>query len=313
MEKLIVKPTDPKVLGAGILSCIKGIELLGESGVELSKNLGIDKIKPEKKYSYKLRSLIIDEVLKTYGEIGIYALGLSMIDGFKSPQMNKMLKVKRKIERQIKLKEITEEKALETFLNVYAAFVRSTTKNVFNWNVQKQGIFLEKVDAFDYKFHITVIALYRHWSWVKAAQYELMMRYISNLWDSEWILIENESTQLAHGSYFSVRVTFKKNKEKSDSFAIAERHKHEVTKEFLKVVLKSTDEKKNEIEGISKKIAKYLPPQIHSALFSGKHDTEITTRRKKLTIFFSDIANFTSTVDCLAYITTGITKGRVYV
>ena len=28
---------------------------------------------------------------------------------------------------------------------------------------------------------------------------------------------------------------------------------------------------------------------------------------------FNDIANFTSTVDCLAYITTGITKGRVYV
>ena len=53
-------------------------------------------------------------------------------------------------------------------------------------------------------------------------------------------------------------------------------------------------EKSTMMEG-SNQLAKYIPPQIHEALFAGKVDTEITTRRRKLTVFFSDIKNFTST------------------
>ena len=53
------------------------------------------------------------------------------------------------------------------------------------------------------------------------------------------------------------------------------------------------------IESISHQIGKYIPPQIHDALFAGKYDTGITTRRKKLTVFFSDIKNFTSTSENL--------------
>ena len=54
-------------------------------------------------------------------------------------------------------------------------------------------------------------------------------------------------------------------------------------------------EKSTMMEGISNQLAKYIPPQIHEALFTGKVDTEIKTRRRKLTVFFSDIKNFTST------------------
>ena len=50
---------------------------------------------------------------------------------------------------------------------------------------------------------------------------------------------------------------------------------------------------------MSLKLGKYLPPQIHKAIFSGKFDTGITTKRKKLTIFFSDIKNFTSSSEGL--------------
>ena len=55
-------------------------------------------------------------------------------------------------------------------------------------------------------------------------------------------------------------------------------------------------EKKHEIENISAQLSKYIPPQIHDALFAGKYDTEIKTRRRKITVFFSDIRNFTSTL-----------------
>ena len=67
----------------------------------------------------------------------------------------------------------------------------------------------------------------------------------------------------------------------------------------LKTQTRELDQRKTELENLSHQLAKYLPPQIHQALFEGKHDTQITTQRKKLTVFFSDIKNFTQTSESL--------------
>ena len=48
------------------------------------------------------------------------------------------------------------------------------------------------------------------------------------------------------------------------------------------------------LAAISMKIAKYLSPQIYKSIFSGQRDVSIATERKKLTIFFSDIKDFTA-------------------
>lgn len=45
---------------------------------------------------------------------------------------------------------------------------------------------------------------------------------------------------------------------------------------------------------LSRKLAKYLSPQIWGSLFSGKRDAKVETRRKKLTVFFSDIKGFSN-------------------
>jgi class 3 adenylate cyclase len=47
------------------------------------------------------------------------------------------------------------------------------------------------------------------------------------------------------------------------------------------------------LASISMKISKYLSPQIYKSIFSGEKDVVISTERKKLTIFFSDIKDFT--------------------
>jgi len=47
------------------------------------------------------------------------------------------------------------------------------------------------------------------------------------------------------------------------------------------------------LASISLKISKYLSPQVYKSIFSGELDTVISTERKKLTIFFSDIKDFT--------------------
>ena len=49
------------------------------------------------------------------------------------------------------------------------------------------------------------------------------------------------------------------------------------------------------LASLSSKISRYLPPQIYNSIFSGQKDATIQTERKKLTIFFSDIADFTAT------------------
>ena len=68
---------------------------------------------------------------------------------------------------------------------------------------------------------------------------------------------------------------------------------------------KAEDEKNNaelkqvQLEKISNIIGKYVPPQIHKAIEKGDYSEEIVTKRKKLTIFFSDIKSFTGTSEHL--------------
>ncbi|MBT8219030.1 MAG: adenylate/guanylate cyclase domain-containing protein [Bacteroidia bacterium] len=57
--------------------------------------------------------------------------------------------------------------------------------------------------------------------------------------------------------------------------------------------------KKDEIEGLAGKLAKYLSPQVYGSIFSGEKEVKIETNRKKLTIFFSDIKDFTSITDSM--------------
>ena len=67
----------------------------------------------------------------------------------------------------------------------------------------------------------------------------------------------------------------------------------------LKTQTSELEQQRSRLEGLSLQLAKYLPPQIHDALFAGKYDTQITTQRKKLTVFFSDIKDFTRTAESL--------------
>lgn len=56
-------------------------------------------------------------------------------------------------------------------------------------------------------------------------------------------------------------------------------------------------EQKEESFQLSRKLIKYLPAQVWESIFKGKRDAKLQTQRKKLTIFFSDIKDFTETSD----------------
>jgi class 3 adenylate cyclase len=58
-------------------------------------------------------------------------------------------------------------------------------------------------------------------------------------------------------------------------------------------------EKSQAMERLSSQLAKYLSPQIYESIFSGRQEVKLTSRRRKLTVFLSDIVGFTEMADRL--------------
>jgi adenylate cyclase len=51
------------------------------------------------------------------------------------------------------------------------------------------------------------------------------------------------------------------------------------------------------LRSLSEKLSHYLSPQVYKSIFEGVQDTKIQAKRKKLTIYFSDIKDFTATTE----------------
>ena len=62
----------------------------------------------------------------------------------------------------------------------------------------------------------------------------------------------------------------------------------EIRNDLVNIVLTHADKlkseaeaQKNKVEALSNQLGKYLPPQIHNAIFSDDYDVGIATKRKK--------------------------------
>ena len=53
-----------------------------------------------------------------------------------------------------------------------------------------------------------------------------------------------------------------------------------------------------QLEGMSAQLSKFLSPQLYNSIFSGSQETAArVSKRKKLTVFFSDLCGFTDFVE----------------
>ena len=59
------------------------------------------------------------------------------------------------------------------------------------------------------------------------------------------------------------------------------------------------EEKNAKLESLSLKLSKYLAPQIYQSIFSSDQEVSLETKRRKLTVFFSDIKDFTQITEDL--------------
>jgi adenylate cyclase len=56
-------------------------------------------------------------------------------------------------------------------------------------------------------------------------------------------------------------------------------------------------DKTRDLKRLSTRLAKYLSPQVYESIFAGKQQVTVSSTRKKLTVFFSDIVGFTEFSD----------------
>lgn len=136
-----------------------------------------------------------------------------------------------------------------------------------------------------------------------------MAEDIFDLYDREKLLLAEGQAIIEHGNHeelqaFAERLFDRFSKlvrENEDLTRHSDRQEQRLVKlnRNLKTQTLELEQQRSRLEGLSQQLAKYLPPQIHEALFAGKYDTQITTQRKKLTVFFSDIKEFTHTAESL--------------
>jgi PAS domain S-box-containing protein len=65
----------------------------------------------------------------------------------------------------------------------------------------------------------------------------------------------------------------------------------------LRLANEALNDKNEQLEGLSGKLAKYLSRQVYDSIFAGRTDVRVESYRKKLTVFFSDIQGFTELTD----------------
>ena len=107
--------------------------------------------------------------------------------------------------------------------------------------------------------------------------------------DGRWIQISERKT--AEGGTVAVYTDISAIKNAEEEIREAKR-KAELANALI-------NEQKRALEVLSTKLSKYLSPQVYSSIFTGQREVEIASSRKKLTVFFSDIADFTATTDDL--------------
>ena len=59
--------------------------------------------------------------------------------------------------------------------------------------------------------------------------------------------------------------------------------------------------KSNALLQLSNQLSKYLSPQVYDSIFSGRQEVKLVSRRKRLTVFFSDLADFAETTERLEF------------
>jgi class 3 adenylate cyclase len=297
------KNSQSMIPGASLASTIKVLAGLGPLGQKVLKQNGISEIDPKKNYPSIIRLKIFDEVRERFGDDALHTIGieqgllmLSMLPPFGEFVSNSRSK------NRLKLKKVMDTNNFNMIENTLPSLKQLTNEYLgqFRSNELQGGINFERLSENTWHFKTTLAQPLLNWKFGIGNYSIFLMSLFSDIFDISMDLDKETSEDISEGwSHSNYFITYKPTNTVRDHKEIIAEVRFFAHEQLLKSVLEDAEKKKDETERLSTNLAKYLPPQIHKAIFSGKFDTGIATKRRKLTIFFSDIANFTSTSEGL--------------
>ena len=300
MNKSLKPKTDDRVLisGKALLSTMHTLSTMGKIGRNVLKQYGIENIDEKAHYSYRIRNEIHKAARDRYGEVALTAIGFS--HGEYVSKFDEVERVYHEVRDNFKSpKDVHKYSGLE---KLFLAWVTEGDKLIKAVNKSNSYNFFqtcEKLSNNSFK-----VKSYSSWDDYQSGFYAgvceyLMCKFFSRYWKYKITQNHGENKNINGFCVISITFEFQPFLSELTNEEFLKKRVNQIKDQLLQNVLDESDNKNNQLEEISHQIGKYIPPQIHEAIFSGKYDTQIKTRRKKLTIFFSDIANFTSTSEGL--------------
>ena len=283
------------------------MESFGQLAHEVLRDYGIAEINPDQQYSYKIRSAIHKAALDRFGEVSVLVFGFNhaersllkicpiVVDHF--PDIRNKIDVRSTASCMKGLYEF-----IEFMVKDLNADIRGATRGI---DGVKYGFFEENksediaTGLIRISFKGVMAAMPHQEAFLRGVVLYILTKFINKYFN---FIVKPELGKNASGigfSEFHLTVEFENKIAVESEIELLWRKKLSLREELTKQVLNNSNSQNQTLKILSEQLGKYIPPQIHSALIKGDYDASIKTRRKKLTIFFSDIKNFTSTSEAL--------------
>ena len=290
--------------GASLASTIKVLAGLGPLGQKVLKQSGISEIDPKKNYPSEIRLKIFDEVYERFGEDALYTIGieqgllmLSMIPAFsKYIESSRKRYSMRSVSSNNRIRNLNFiEDTLPGLQNITNDYMKQFRSKKLQGKIE-----FTRLSENTWQMSSILAQPTRNWPFGIGNYHIFLLSLFGDMFKIDYQLDHENSRDIDEGwSEGNITVTFSINSSLKDYKEVIAKTRFEAHEKLLKAVLEDAENQKERTQKLSLNLAKYIPPQIHEAIFSGKFETGIATKRKKLTIFFSDIANFTSTSEGL--------------
>ena len=300
--------------GLILLSTIDQLKLLGIVGSDILKGFNVSEIKSEAWYPRTIRGQIHEAVKDRFGEKALYYLGVEQFNTegaenfFYQATKNKKFNTRTYridyTKRNIQNARVIRNRFLKLLTFIHAGGnLKITTIKAKNDRPRGSFKILEEDTI---RYFLTNAVFEGHDDFNKGSLINQIISHIGDDWKVE-ITLDKKNTEYRRGMTTNAFLcTFEYRKKRENLSEIHQNFRNIAKDNFLYAIIDRSEEQRklavnqsNTLSELSKKIGKYIPPQIHKGILEGKYDTNITTKRKKLTIFFSDIKNFTDTSEKL--------------
>ena len=291
--------------GAAINSTLTQMSMIGDIGKEILREFGIKKINISKEYSFKIRGSIHTATRKRFGKEALYFYGLTMMDGYKKVREEKGgfkadIFYKKNFTEMNNKKIQTARQFRNKYFEVFIKELGDITKATIFTPVENMvGTSMNLLEKDKIEFSLTNAVLLENEIFNRGMIIDLLT-LLKSRWNFNIIFIKAKSKQDPRGwCKFTWIIEFTFNKENVDVSEEQKQIRDNAKQKFIDNVLKDSNRLRKQSELLALQLGKFIPPQMHKAMMQGDFNTDVTTRRKKLTIFFSDIKNFTDTSEKL--------------